>query len=154
VKAFLDANVLFSAALGGPSFELLWQIAAAGKVELLTSEHCRMEAASNLHIKAPDRERRLPVLLRDVTPVAEGAARATSAALLPPDDAPVLDAALAACADYLVTGDLRHFGPLMKRDDLGIRVRTVRAFLLGEQPSGREAAAQFTFVQTSPRTPV
>ena len=132
VKAFLDANVLFSAALGGPSFELFWRISAAGRVELLTSEHCRMEAASNLRVKAPDREHRLGELLRDVTPVPEGAGRATTAALLPPDDAPVLDAALAAGADCLLTGDLRHFGPLMKRDDLGIRVRTIRAFLLGE----------------------
>lgn len=130
MRAFLDANVLFSAALGGPSFELLWQVAALGKVELVTSEHCRMEAASNLRIKAPARERRLGELLHDVTPVPEGAPTATSAALLPPDDAPVLDAAVTAGADYLLTGDLRHFGPLMQRDDLGVRVRTVRAFLL------------------------
>lgn len=130
MRAFLDANVLFSAALGGESFELLWRIASLGKVEFLTSEHCRMETVSNLRIKASGRESRLVALLRNVTPVPEGAATARSAKLLPPDDAPVLDAALAAGADYLLTGDLRHFGPLMKRDDLGVRVRTVRAFLL------------------------
>jgi len=45
-------------------------------------------------------------------------------------DAPVLAAALAARADVLVTGDLKHFGALMDRDDLPLRVRSPRAFLL------------------------
>jgi predicted nucleic acid-binding protein len=45
-------------------------------------------------------------------------------------DAPVLAAALAAQADVLVTGDRKHFGALMDRDDLPLRVRTPRAFLL------------------------
>ncbi len=130
MKAFLDANVLFSAALGGPSFELLWELAARGKVVLVTSEHCRLEATLNLDAKRPDRAARLGVLLRHVDRVPEGPPTQRSASLLPPDDAPVLDAALAAGADVLVTGDVRDFGPLMRRDDLGIRVRTVRAFLL------------------------
>jgi hypothetical protein len=45
-------------------------------------------------------------------------------------DAPVLAAARAARADVLVTGDLKHFGALMDRDDLPLRVRSPRAFLL------------------------
>lgn len=130
VKVFLDANVLFSAALGGPTFGLLFDLAARGKVTLLTSEHCRMEASSNLEWKYPDRVPELNRLLRAVARVPEGPATTRSAALLPADDAPVLDAALAARADVLVTGNTRDFGPLMPRDDLGIRIRTVRAFLL------------------------
>jgi len=45
-------------------------------------------------------------------------------------DAPVLAATARAGAEALITGDLTHFGPLMERDDLPLRVRTVRAFLL------------------------
>ena len=33
-------------------------------------------------------------------------------------------------ADVLITGDLKHFGALMERDDLPLRVRSPRAFLL------------------------
>jgi hypothetical protein len=45
-------------------------------------------------------------------------------------DAGVLAAGLAARADVLLIGDLRHFGELMMRTGLPLRVRTVRAFLL------------------------
>jgi predicted nucleic acid-binding protein len=61
-------------------------------------------------------------------PPAEALARARR--LVTEKDAPVLAAALAARADVLVTGDLKHFGPLMQRADLPLRVRSPRAFLL------------------------
>jgi len=53
VKAFLDANVLFSAALGGEGFGLLWGLAERGAVELVTSSYCYLEARVNLERKAP-----------------------------------------------------------------------------------------------------
>ena len=129
---FLDANVLFSAALGGPAFELIWELAHQGRVRLVTSAHCRIEAGANLERKRPRSVARLTRLLVDVerTPEPTSQQLAATRRLLPEKDAPVLAAALAAGAAALVTGDLKHFGALMDRDDLPLRVRSPRAFLL------------------------
>jgi predicted nucleic acid-binding protein len=129
---FLDANVLFSAALGGPAFQLIWELARRGRVRLVTSAHCRIEAAANLERKRPRSASRLGRLLSDVTLAPEPLPEALASArrLVPEKDAPVLAAALAARADVLVTGDLKHFGALMDRGDLPLRVPSPRAFLL------------------------
>lgn len=136
LRVFLDANVLFSAALGGAAFELLFELGRAGRVLLVTSAHCVAEARVNLETKRPEAMAAFVARLAEVerAPDVEwGTER--SLALLPPDDALVLDAALAAGCGVLVTGDRRHFGALMERDDVGLRVRTPRAFLLEGPPS-------------------
>jgi predicted nucleic acid-binding protein len=131
LRVFLDANVLFSAALGGDTFALLLELARAGRVELLSSPYCVEEARVNIERKRSDRAPQLLRVLADVTPVQDvHPSSAKSQALLPSKDAPVLDAALAAGADVLVTGDRTHFAHLMSRDDLDLRVRTPRQFLL------------------------
>lgn len=129
---FLDANVLFSAALGGPAFELIWELAHGEQIGLVTSAHCRIEAAANLERKRPRSAPGLGRLLSDVGLAPEPPAEVLASArrLVAEKDAPVPAAALAARADVLVTGDLKHFGALMDRDDLPLRVRTPRAFLL------------------------
>jgi predicted nucleic acid-binding protein len=129
---FLDANVLFSAALGGPAFELIWELARRGRIRLLTSAHCRIEASANLERKRPRSALGLGRLLSEVGLAPEPPSEVLAAArrLVAEKDAAVLAAALAAGADVLVTGDLKHFGALMERDDLPLRVRTPRAFLL------------------------
>ena len=43
-----------------------------------------------------------------------------------PDDEPFLEVAKAACADYLVTGNIRHFPPDHRQ---GVRVTSPREFL-------------------------
>lgn len=129
--AFLDANILFSAALGGPAFVLLWELAEAGKVRLCSSPWCVAEARLNLTRKRPVDLARLEPLLAAVARVADvDPAPAWMLQLLPVKDAPVLAAAIAAKAAVLVTGDLRHFGGLMARTDVGVQVQTLRAFLL------------------------
>jgi len=129
---FLDANILFSASLGGPAFELLWQLERAGQVRLVTSRHCRIEAEENLKRKRPDALDRFRRILDQVgeaaDPLPDQIERASRP--LPEKDAPVFASAVAAGSDVLLTGDLRHFGRLMGRRDLSPRVRTVRAFLL------------------------
>ncbi|MGH8992237.1 MAG: PIN domain-containing protein [Acidimicrobiia bacterium] len=130
---FLDANVLFSAALGGPVFELLLDLARRGAIRAVTSSTCRAEAQVNLERKRPDR---LDALSEDVLSVvavdiASGADFEQWARdLTGPADAHVLASARVAGAAYLVTGDTTHFGSLMDRDDLPLRVRTPRQFLL------------------------
>jgi predicted nucleic acid-binding protein len=132
LTVFLDANVLFSAAVGGPAFELIWDLARRGRIRLVTSAHCRAEAVANIERKRPRSVARLERALAEVALVPEPASRLVEAArrLLPEKDAPVLAAALEAGADVLVTGDLKHFSGLMERDDLPLRVRTPRAFLV------------------------
>ncbi len=138
---FLDANVLFSAALRGPAFELIWELAQLGRIRLVTSTHCRIEASANIERKRPRSAARLDRLLMEVEPAPNPTAQQIAEArrLVPEKDAPVLAAAVAVGAVVLVTGDLKHFGGLMERDDLPLRVRSPRAFLLegaGDQLNG------------------
>jgi predicted nucleic acid-binding protein len=133
--AFLDANVLFSACLGGGSFELLIRLGREGAVRLVTSSICEREARANLARKYPDKVADLDPLLRVVNVLDPAAAehRAWAAACVHTGDVHVLAAARAVGADVLVTGDRAHFGHLMDlpigSDEVPIRVRTVRAFL-------------------------
>jgi uncharacterized protein len=129
---FLDANILFSAALGGPALELLLELARSESIRLVTSAACVTEADTNLERKRADERGRLADVLTLVTVEAwdESDHADWAAPLVDPDDVHVLAAARAAGADVLLTGDTTHFGPLMSRDDLGLRVRTLRAFLL------------------------
>lgn len=129
---FLDANILFSAALGGPSFALLLELAGTHRLSLVTSPACVREAETNLERKRPTARPVLSEVLTRVAvqPVDEDEHAAWAAALVDPDDIHVLAAARTVAADVLLTGDTAHFGPLMERDDLGIQVTTVRSFLL------------------------
>lgn len=130
VRVFLDANVLFSAALGGQSFDLVWELAERGKIELVTSRHCRLEAERNLSRKRPERLERFLTLLAGVREASDIKEHESASSLLPVKDAPVYAAAVALGAHVLLTGDRRHFGALMARTDLPLRIRTVRDFLL------------------------
>lgn len=132
---FLDENVLFSAALGGPAFDVLLELAEPGRIRAVTSTACELEAAVNLSRKHPDRLERLDEILgmvrvEDVDPETHAP---WAAALVHGGDVHVLAAARALRA-VLVTGDVTHFGALMERADLPLKVRTPRAFLL-EGPS-------------------
>jgi len=130
LKVFLDANVLFSASLGGPAFELLWELAERGRVELLTSPYALLEAERNLDRKRPEAKKAFLRRLRRVRLVPD----VPEADLpgLPPGDAILYAAARRAGADVFLTGDRRHFGRLMEDEGARPRVRTPRAFLLEE----------------------
>lgn len=126
VRAFLDANVLFSAAYrerGGLSG--LWKLK---QVQLLTSSYAAQEAANNL-----DQEShlsRLRTLLADVEIVGSGTGMsATFGIVLPDKDRPILAAAIESKADFLLTGDIRHFGRYFNTVICGIRVLQPAQFL-------------------------
>lgn len=129
LKVFLDANILFSAALGGPAFDLLWRIRRQHGVVFVTSPTCIIEARHNLVRKKPERIDTFETRMRDVAQVPEGTRTHVADATLPEKDQPVFDAAVAAQCDVLLTGDRRHFGHLMGRADLPLQVMTVRTFL-------------------------
>ena len=134
---FLDANVLFSAAVGGEAFDLLFELARRGKVRFVTSRVCELEALRNLGRKRPDPAEGLADLLRFAPPADVDPSEhvAWALALVADADAHVLAAARTLTAVTLVTGDLTHFGPLMERGDLPLTIRTPRAFLMEGPPT-------------------
>jgi len=137
-RLFLDANVIFSAALGGESFTQLWNSRTAQLATFCTSSQCVDEARRNLTLKKPHALARLEVVFLDIELVDPLLAVLPWAEeKLPEDDAWVVAAAVASHADVLLTGNTRHFGWMMTRDDLPIRVRTVRAWLEETADAGR-----------------
>lgn len=105
-RLFLDANVLFSAAYKSDSrLRQLWRLA---DVALYSSRYALEEARINL----PDEsgKRRL-VELSESLAFVDGTGRPLPPGIrLPEKDVPILMAAIEARADYLLTGDFRHFG--------------------------------------------
>ena len=129
---FLDANVLFSASIGGEVFDLLFELGRGAKVRFVTSRACELEARRNLERKRLERAEALADILRaapaaDVDPSEHFA---WAHALVDVADAHVLAAGRSLAAVTLVTGDLTHFGLLMTRADLPLTIRTPRAFLM------------------------
>lgn len=124
-RVFLDANVLVSAALK-PESRLagLWCLA---DVRLLCSPYVLTEARRN--VPAPDAAARLEELIAAlaVLPSEPADSEIPGEPGLPDKDRPVLLAAMAARAEYLLTGDITHFGPF-----LGETVGGVRVMLPGE----------------------
>jgi len=108
MRLFLDANVLFSAALSPEGVaSSLFAFADAGACELVTSAFVVAEVTRNLRVKAP----------AGVGIVVEADARLVERidVPLPAKDRPILAAAVGCRANVLVTGDRRHFGPLFGR---------------------------------------
>lgn len=134
ITVFLDANILFSAALGGEAFAMLWELAQQRKVILCSSAYCLIEARRNIENKRPSALVNLETKLADVKVVAH-AENVAFPVDLNAKDLPVLAAAVAAGVDALLTGDVRHFGPLMDLRDLPLRVMTLRKFLLLGKPA-------------------
>ncbi|HTV47150.1 MAG TPA: PIN domain-containing protein [Phycisphaerae bacterium] len=112
-RVFLDANVLFSAAYDPHSrITRLWRIR---EIKLLVSSFVSAEAIRNLQTKHAIELKTLQRLLKRCELVKEA-----PITLIPPDvelpmkDYPVLAAAIAGNADYLLTGD-KHFRSLYGR---------------------------------------
>ena len=120
-RIFLDANVLFSAAYRELSgLARLW---ALDDAELLTSAYAVEEARRNLAI---DRREALARLERLTTPIslvdAPQSLKLPAHIRLEPKDQPILLAAIHSKADYLLTGDARHFEHLYGKRLKGVLV--------------------------------
>jgi predicted nucleic acid-binding protein len=122
-RLFLDANILISAAWKEDSkVARLWNIS---NVELVTSNYVVVECTRNL--PSPEQQRRFDRFLQYVRVFEfEKVPALEDPPELPPKDAHVLAAAVLARADFLVTGDRRHFGEWFGSTIAGLRV---------EQPS-------------------
>lgn len=125
-RVFLDANVLFSAAYRSDSGLLvLWRRAG---VAVLTSAYAVAEARRNL--ARDDQRRRLDALVRrcQIVPTPAGAVL-PEGLVLPPGDALIFLAAMAARATHLLTGDRTHFGPYYGQTIAGVRILPPSAYL-------------------------
>lgn len=96
----------------------------------MTSAFCLVEAERNLVRKLPGSSSELDKLMRYVLIVPEASPSYDLAAHdLPTKDIPVWRAANAARAEVLVTEDVKHFGDLMRKEGLAVRVMTLASFL-------------------------
>jgi predicted nucleic acid-binding protein len=131
MKVFLDANVLFSAALPGSRMgEFLGFV--RGQAELASSQAAVDEALRNVERKvsdAPPVVRNLQDLLRSVglTPLVAD----LPGVELVEKDRHILGAAVASQCSHLLTGDERHFKHLFGCVVSGVRI--VHPALLAEE---------------------
>jgi len=126
-RVFLDANVLVSAALKPESrLASLWSLE---NVRLLASPHVLVEARRN--VATPEAAKRLESLLAAlvVLPAEPADFDIKDDPHLPDKDRPVLLGAIVSGADWLLTGDIRHFGSCLGRTVSGVRIA-----LPGEYP--------------------
>jgi predicted nucleic acid-binding protein len=124
-RAFLDANVLFSAAYReAAGLQRLWKLTG---VELFTSAYASEEARRNL--LSAEQRARLEDLLERTRIVPESDAPLPAGVGLPDNDLPILKAAIAAGATRLVTGDVRDFGRYLGQRIAGVLIVTPADFI-------------------------
>lgn len=126
---FLDANILFSAAYKDKSDILnLWTIKYG---HLITSHYALEEARRNL-VK-PEQLKRLDDIISNLEIVYEMDDKLLPIEIqLPAKDRPILAAAIAAKADYLITGDFKDFGRYFGETVLGVKVLSPAVFFREE----------------------
>lgn len=125
-RAFLDANVLFSAAWRSDAgLTRLWMLQ---QVDLLSSRYACEEARRNL--PAAEQQQRLERLVAKLQLSAD-----VTAGVLPPEvvlpekDRPILLSAIRSRATHLLTGDRQHFGGLYGQTIEGVTVMRPADFL-------------------------
>ena len=115
-RIFLDANVLFSAAYRTNTRLLeLWRLKGAS---LWSSRYALEEARINL--AREDQQSRLMKLAEALTFCEATDRKIPPGIRLPEKDIPILQAAIEGRADFLLTGDIRHFGPYLGRKVEGV----------------------------------
>lgn len=123
--AFLDANVIFSAAYAKESALLrIWKLSG---VRLCTSQYALDEAARNLRGEAIERLAGLKITLQ-IVPEADSKI-IPSGVSLREKDKPILAAAMAGRANFLVTGDARDFGAYFGKSLAGVLILRPSDFL-------------------------
>jgi len=129
IRVVADTNVYVSAIVFGGTCEAILALARAGVVELFFSPAIRREVKTVLAHTFGWTQPRVREALAEVNALASlvrPSARLTG--ILPHDqDHRILECALAAQADFLVTGDKAHLQPLRKFR--GIQIVSPRQFL-------------------------
>jgi uncharacterized protein len=117
-RVFLDANVLYSAAyMEFAGLARLWRL---DDVQLLSSAYAIEEARRNLAMDRSEAVPRFERLLESISTVdAPQGFQLPENIRLEPKDQPILLAAIQGKADFLLSGDVRHFGHLLWEADRG-----------------------------------
>ncbi len=117
-RLFVDANVLFSVAYrAGAGLLALWKLK---DVVLCSSRYALEEARINL--EQEEERQRLDALSRSLQFFDTFERKLPRGITLVEQDVPILLAAIEAKADYLLTGDVRHFGPHFGKKIEGVTV--------------------------------
>ncbi len=131
MRVFLDANVLFTAAHNpGGKAAFVIELGAAGHFEVCTSRAAWREAERNLAARYPDCLQALASMMPGISVVSMDPSCAVPDSL-PPQDAVIFQSAVSCRATHFLTGDLRHFGPMMNQPQKtsSVVVQTVAEFL-------------------------
>lgn len=131
-RIFLDANILFSAAYGLSGLDRLWDLRGKGKCVLIASDYVIEEARRNLSDQSRIDRFESHLAGMEITHEADPGIKCTVD--LPDKDIPVLMAAVSAKADYLLTGDVRHFGKYFGQVIMGVRILMARDYIRGTSP--------------------
>ena len=126
-RIFLDANVLFSIAYGSPGLKRLEERSQKKHCLLFASNYVIEEARRNL--SNPSQLKRLETYLSKVQIIPEIDPQLPSPLDLPEKDRPVLLAAISVRADYLLTGDITHFGKYFGKKVSGVTICLPRDYL-------------------------
>jgi predicted nucleic acid-binding protein len=129
MKAFLDANILFSAAKSDGAVRALLRLLLEHGHEAWVDAYVVAEARRNLMTKGQSAVEVLDALLTHLrlAPFVPGFTPDKVVAWLPEKDRPVLAAAIRAGCNVLVTGDRTHFGVGYGRTFSGVTVLSPRA---------------------------
>lgn len=126
-RVFLDANILFSVAYGSSGLDHLWELGRKGLCVLLASEYVIEEAKRNL--SHTEQRGKLDLYLANVEIVLEANPNIKCPLDLPQGDRPVLMGAISANADYLLTGDIKHFGKYFGQTIMGVQICMARDYI-------------------------
>jgi len=127
-RIFLDANILFSIAYGSPGLNRLWELGQKKGCVLFTSNYVVEEAKRNL--LSSEQLRNLEVFLSMVHLVPDVDPNIPCPIELPEKDRPVLLAVISIQADYLLSGDMMHFGKYFGQTVRGTKICLPRDYLI------------------------
>ena len=130
LRVVCDTNVLLSMlGLPGRRLEILWEVIERGGIELVLSEFILEEFSRNLLRKIKLAEAETAEILRTLSDYAEivSPRQRVSVIRQKENDNRILECALEASADALITGNFKHIRPL--GSFRGIEILTPREFL-------------------------
>jgi predicted nucleic acid-binding protein len=123
MRVFLDANILFSAALPHSRMRAFLD-ALLYRAECLTNDYALEEARRNLSAKFPDGVKALAGLAERCEIILRLASDLEVS--LPLKDVPILGGAIAGQSTHLLTGDERDFGKFWGKTIQGVKIVSPR----------------------------
>jgi uncharacterized protein len=119
MRIFLDANILFSAALPKSRMGVFLETISS-QADFLTNAYAVEEARRNLELKFPGSVKNLERLVKKCEMISQLAADLEIE--LPLKDKPILGGAIAGHATHLLTGDERDFGKFWGKTIQGVKI--------------------------------